>query len=79
MTQVESDQKLAQCVNKLCERPIRVELLLMQQGNSPSARLDRGMRQLAQREYQALHLDSIEMIKQNVRDPIPYFLLGNLA
>ncbi len=37
------------------------------------------MGQLARREYEALHLDSIEMIKRNVRDPVPYFLLGNLA
>ena len=37
------------------------------------------MRKLARREYETLHLESIEMIKRNVRDPIPYFLLGNLA
>ncbi|NQY98414.1 MAG: sulfotransferase [Henriciella sp.] len=51
----------------------------MQSSNSPNTRLQEGMRKLARREHEALHLESIEMIKQNVRDPIPYFLLGNLA
>lgn len=51
----------------------------MHVSNTDRLALEQGMRRLAKREYQSVHAESIEMIKRNVSDPVPYFLLGILA
>ena len=41
--------------------------------------LKSGLRLLKNKAYKAVHLESIERIKSNVNDPLPYFLLGVIA
>ncbi len=41
--------------------------------------LRHGLRQLEQKAYEAVHKDAIELIKRDIHDPVPYFLLGRLA
>lgn len=51
----------------------------MHQSNNYPPTLSAGLKRLSNREYKLLHLESIELIKLNVKNPIPYFLLGALA
>ncbi|MEP5937537.1 MAG: sulfotransferase [Erythrobacter sp.] len=41
--------------------------------------LKRGLLRLRQREFEGVHGDAIDLIKQNVANPVPYFLLGVVA
>jgi len=41
--------------------------------------LKSGLRRLKHKDYKAVHAGSIALIKSNVKNPLPYFLLGNIA
>jgi tetratricopeptide (TPR) repeat protein len=41
--------------------------------------LSYGLRQIALQRYESVHSSAIDMIKANVRDPVPYCLLGLIA
>ena len=51
----------------------------MQNRNNANQRLRRGLRDLQQQKYAAVHAEAIAMIGNDVNDPVPYFLLGVLA
>lgn len=51
----------------------------MQNSHNQNATLSEGFRQIAKGNYRTLHARSIELIKKNVEDPVPYFLLGMIA
>lgn len=38
-----------------------------------------GLKRLAQKDFKAIHRDSIELIKADLNNPVPYFLLGVIA
>lgn len=51
----------------------------MQIRNNHSDMIREGLRLLAARKFEQLHARAIELIKQNPKDPAPYYLLGEIA
>ncbi|MEO1041622.1 MAG: sulfotransferase [Pseudomonadota bacterium] len=51
----------------------------MQIGHDQKEALHEGLKLLAKRQYRDVHAQSLEMIKRNVDDAVPYFLLGTIA
>ncbi len=51
----------------------------MQNRHNSKSRLAAGLEKLSLHKYQAVHRDCLDMIKQDVSDGLPYFLLGLLA
>ena len=41
--------------------------------------INRGLARLQQKEFEAVHGDAVELIKQDTANPLPYFLLGIIA
>ncbi len=54
-------------------------MTLMQNGHIPNATLAEGMKRLSKGEFEGVHTAAISMIKHNVEDSVPYFLLGQIA
>ena len=52
---------------------------MMQKRHTLDLSLKNGLKMLAAHNYKAVHASSIAMIKTNVKDPLPYFLLGMVA
>lgn len=51
----------------------------MTQKNNNSERLNRGLQQIALRNYKATHAAALDMIRADVNDPVPYCLLATIA
>lgn len=51
----------------------------MQICNNEPDRLIDGLKHLSKREFEAVHTAAIGMITRNVNDPVPYYLLGEIA
>lgn len=51
----------------------------MQYGHILNASLAEGLKLLSRGEFQDVHTSAIAMIKQDVEDSVPYFLLGHIA
>ncbi|MEL6754317.1 MAG: sulfotransferase [Pseudomonadota bacterium] len=51
----------------------------MQNSHIHNPALEDGLKKLSRRDYKDVHARAIEMIKRNVEDPVPYFLLGIIA
>ena len=47
--------------------------------SKPSERLREGLRQIALHRHKKVHGQALDMIKANVRDPVPYCLLATIA
>ncbi len=51
----------------------------MQKSNDAPRSLQKGLQQLAARQFKGVHADAIALIRANVNDPVPYCLLGFVA
>ena len=51
----------------------------MSLSSNPSERLKQGLKQIALHRYKKVHEQALDMIKSDVKDPVPYCLLATIA
>jgi len=58
---------------------MRWKSLIVHSSSKPSERLKQGLGQIAQHKYKKVHEQALDMIKSDVKDPVPYCLLATIA